>query len=62
MIASNFEHARWRKSSRSGGAQGCVEVARSVESAAVRDTKSRASGTLSFDGDRFQAFLDSVKG
>jgi hypothetical protein len=51
----------WRKSSRSGGAQNCVEVARSAERAAVRDTKSRGSGTLVFRTEAFQAFLNALK-
>lgn len=51
----------WRKSSRSGGAQNCVEVARSAERAAVRDTKSREAGTLVFRPVVFQAFLDTLK-
>lgn len=51
----------WRKSSRSGGAQNCVEVARSIERAAIRDTKSRESGTLVFTSGTFQAFLNTLK-
>ena len=51
----------WRKSSRSGGAQNCVEVARSAERAAVRDTKSRETGTLVFRPAAFQAFLNTLK-
>ncbi|WP_309112602.1 DUF397 domain-containing protein [Saccharothrix sp.] len=51
----------WRKSSRSGGAQNCVEVARSAERAAVRDTKRREAGTLVFRPVAFQAFLNALK-
>jgi len=51
----------WRKSSRSGGAQGCVEVTRSGERAAVRDTKSRESGALVFGPAAFDAFLRALK-
>ncbi|MGH3851809.1 MAG: DUF397 domain-containing protein, partial [Pseudonocardiaceae bacterium] len=37
MIAPDLTGAHWRKSSRSGGGQNCVEVARSTTWAAVRD-------------------------
>lgn len=39
---------RWRKSSRSGSAGECVEVAFVPGTAAVRDTKNRTAGTLTF--------------
>ncbi len=61
MTVPDFERAGWRKSSRSCGAQNCVEVARTATLVAVRDTKSRASGMVTFDVDRFEAFLDAVK-
>ena len=35
----DLAHARWRKSSHSGGANDCVEVAELGEHAAVRDSK-----------------------
>jgi hypothetical protein len=61
MVTSDLTLVRWRKSSRSGGGQNCVEVARSRTWAAVRDTKNRTAGTLSFDGPAFSGFLAAVK-
>lgn len=60
MIAPDLTGARWRKSSRSGGAQNCVEVAQSATWAAVRDTKNREAGTLTFEATRFNVFLGKV--
>ncbi|MBP2323023.1 hypothetical protein JOF56_003408 [Kibdelosporangium banguiense] len=44
----DLETARWRKSSHSGSNGGCVEVAFVPGIAAVRDTKNRTGGTLTF--------------
>jgi hypothetical protein len=45
---SVLERARWHKSSYSGAQSGCVEVAELPEVTAVRDTKNRNAGTLTF--------------
>lgn len=52
----------WRKSSRSddnGGA--CVEVAAVAEWAAIRDSKSPTSGTLTLSGTQWAAFRRTLK-
>ncbi|MEU6131631.1 DUF397 domain-containing protein [Saccharopolyspora sp. NPDC047091] len=52
----------WRKSSRSGALNECVEVALSVERSAVRDSKlGQASPVLAFGSGAFGAFLGAVK-
>jgi len=61
MITPDLTGARWCKSSRSGGGQNCVEVARSTMWAAVRDTKNRDAATLTFDAATFDAFLSNIK-
>ncbi|MEV0846357.1 DUF397 domain-containing protein [Streptomyces sp. NPDC049954] len=55
---SELEGVSWRKSSRSGNANNCVEHA-SLPSGrqAVRDTKDRARGMLLFSADSWQGFL-----
>ncbi|MCO8273583.1 DUF397 domain-containing protein [Actinoplanes sp. TRM 88003] len=53
--------ARWHKSTRSG-TENCVEVAENLDGiVAVRDTKSRNSGTLIFTDAEWQAFVSGVK-
>lgn len=61
MIAPDLTGARWRKSSRSGGGQNCVEVARATTWAAIRDTKSREVGMLTFAAEPFGTFVTSIK-
>ncbi len=51
---------QWHKSSFSG-ANGCVEVARLVEGAAVRDTKDRSGPVLRFTETEWAAFVAGVK-
>lgn len=55
--------AVWHKSTRSGGNGGdCVEVAVNLpDVVAVRDTKSRAAGTLTFTHAEWRAFLHGVR-
>ena len=52
---------RWRTSTRSNGAQNCVEVGRVGYGAAVRDTKDRAAGYLTASGGAWRSFLAAVK-
>ncbi|MCA1190074.1 MULTISPECIES: DUF397 domain-containing protein [unclassified Saccharopolyspora] len=47
----------WRKSSRSNAYHNCVEVALSPTSVAVRDSKDRAAGSLSFSTRNWRRFL-----
>lgn len=55
------EPAGWRTSSRSQGAENCVEVGSVGSSAAVRDTKDRAAGYITTSGTQWQAFIRAVK-
>jgi len=51
----------WRKSTRSGGQNGCVEINRVPGYAGVRDSKlGDASPVLVFSGTALQAMLDSL--
>ncbi|WP_280836228.1 DUF397 domain-containing protein [Micromonospora sp. A200] len=54
---------RWRKSTKSGGNGGsCVEIADNMPGAVlVRDTKDREGGTLNFDPQSWQSFVDLAK-
>jgi hypothetical protein len=52
----------WRKSSRSSGSGDCVEVAdNQAEIVAVRDSKDREGGTLTFTRGQWAAFVSGVK-
>ncbi|MFE9250975.1 DUF397 domain-containing protein [Streptomyces sp. NPDC007088] len=58
---SELEGANWRKSSRSGNANDCVEHAALPSGRqAVRDTKDRARGVLLFSPDTWQDFLGAA--
>ncbi|ASO22162.1 hypothetical protein FHR81_004828 [Actinoalloteichus hoggarensis] len=52
---------RWRKSSRSAGANSCVEVGQASGVVGIRDTKDRAGETLVVAQVTFGAFLGAVK-
>lgn len=61
--AENFAGARWLTSSYSSGHGGaCVEVAKLIGGAAVRDSKNRADGTLVFSADAWGAFVTATAG
>lgn len=52
----------WRTSSRSQGAQNCVEVGRTSDAgAAVRDTKNRTAGHFTTRAPQWQNFVDAIK-
>ncbi len=53
------EHA-WRKSSRSGSAINCVEVALTSENVAVRDSKTPEDGHLTVTHDQWRSFLRTL--
>ncbi|MGI5211858.1 DUF397 domain-containing protein [Plantactinospora sp. CA-290183] len=58
-----MEAVRWRKSSRSGGADNCVEVADGAPGpVGVRDSKDRRGPELAFDRADWRAFVAAVKG
>jgi hypothetical protein len=54
--------AQWRKSTRSGSSNACVEVSDNLTGiVAVRDTKDRDGGTLIFTAPEWSAFVTGVK-
>ncbi|MFJ9704762.1 DUF397 domain-containing protein [Streptomyces sp. NPDC101234] len=56
----DLAHARWRKSSYSGGANDCVEVAELGERAAVRDSKDVSRGPLLFPKATMRALIGGI--
>jgi hypothetical protein len=52
----------WRKSSRSGNVQNCVELARPDEGARVRDSKVPGRGVITLTPEGWASFLSAVKG
>ncbi|HEY7591698.1 MAG TPA: DUF397 domain-containing protein [Actinophytocola sp.] len=61
MTLSDLTAAEWRKSSRSGSGNDCVELVVARIGAAVRDSKSPETGHLAFGGTGWNAFLSNVK-
>lgn len=59
--ASEPSDVLWRKSTRSGEAGNCVEVARRPESVAVRDSKNPDGPRLEFVADTWRDFIGSVR-
>jgi hypothetical protein len=57
----NLDGADWKKSSRSGAAGHCVEVAVVGQATAVRDSKDPSGPALVFTGDEWDAFLGGAK-
>jgi hypothetical protein len=51
---------RWRKSSYSENAAGCVELANLDQAMAVRDSKHPAGPVLTFTAPSFRAFLTAA--
>ena len=62
MTISDLGDARWRKSSRSGAGNDCVELVVGDGGAAVRDSKRPEAGHLVFTGKGWLRFLGVVKG
>ncbi|HET9138007.1 DUF397 domain-containing protein [Actinophytocola sp.] len=61
MTVSDLEGATWRKSSRSGAGNDCVELVVGRSGAAVRDSKNPEAGRLAFATSGWQSFLGLVK-
>lgn len=61
MTVSDLGSAMWRKSSRSGAGNDCVELVVGRSGAAVRDSKNADAGHLVFRVAGWQAFLGVVK-
>ncbi|MDG4829994.1 DUF397 domain-containing protein [Solwaraspora sp. WMMD1047] len=52
----------WLKSTRSGGADNCVEVAATTDlHVGVRDSKSPRGNVLVFDPDSWSAFIEGLR-
>jgi hypothetical protein len=61
VILSDLSGARWRKSSRSGAQNDCVELYVASAGAAVRDSKNPEAGHVSFATPNWDSFLGVVK-
>lgn len=53
--------ATWRKSTRSGGGENCVEVAPTASGVGVRDSKNRMGAAFMFAAPAWSAFLDGMR-
>jgi hypothetical protein len=61
VTLSDLTGAQWRKSSRSGAGNDCVELVVARIGAAVRDSKHREAGHLAFENTGWDAFMGVVK-
>jgi hypothetical protein len=62
MTSPDLSGAEFRKSSRSGGNNNCVEVATNLPGVvAVRDSKDRGGPVLTFTPGEWSAFLTDVR-
>lgn len=62
MTVSDLARAQWRKSSRSGAGNDCVELIVGRTGAAVRDSKKAEHGHLAFAEIEWHSFVGAVKG
>lgn len=60
-MTADMARAQWRKSSRSGAGNDCVELLVDPSGTAIRDSKNAARGHLSLAAGPWQGFLDAVK-
>ena len=61
MTVSDLTGAQWRKSSRSGAGNDCVELVVARIGAAVRDSKNPDAGHVSFETTGWDVFMGVVK-
>jgi uncharacterized protein DUF397 len=61
VTVSDLGSATWRKSSRSGAGNDCVELVVGRSGAAVRDSKNPEAGRLTFAGAGWSEFLGLLK-
>ena len=61
MTVSDLGGAVWRKSSRSGAGNDCVELVVGRSGAAVRDSKNPEAGHLAIAAAGWQGFIGVVK-
>lgn len=61
MTVSDLAGATWRKSSRSGAGNDCVELVVARIGAAVRDSKNPEAGHVAFAATGWDAFMGFVK-
>ncbi|SDH80227.1 protein of unknown function [Actinokineospora alba] len=62
MTVSGLARAEWRKSSRSGAGNDCVELAVGTSATAVRDSKNAEHGHLAFADMEWRVFVGALKG
>jgi hypothetical protein len=61
VFVSDPSGTRWRKSSRSGAGNDCVELVVAGIGAAVRDSKNPEAGHVSFETPGWDAFMGLIK-
>jgi hypothetical protein len=61
VTVSDLIDARWRKSSRSGAGNDCVELVVGRIGAAVRDSKNPEAGHVAFGSTGWDVFMGVVK-
>lgn len=61
MSSPDLPRANWRKSTRSEGSNACVEVLRTANIVALRDSKDPAGGSLLLIAPTWQAFVSGIK-
>jgi hypothetical protein len=60
-VTVELSDSRWRKSSRSGAGNDCVELVVATVGAAVRDSKNPEAGHVSFESTGWSSFMGVVK-
>jgi hypothetical protein len=60
-VTVDLNGAQWRKSSRSGAGNDCVELVVAGVGAAVRDSKNPEAGHIAFANAGWDAFMGVVK-